>query len=300
MSQHIKVLRGVQGSGKSTEALKWVRQDPLNRARVNRDDIRLTNFGSYDIPQELEYAVTKIEHQLIRTLLKAKKSVVIDNVNLRAKYVKEYLLIADEFNVPVLYQDFPVELEVALARNAARERKVPEDVIVKTHKRYIQSGKFPEFPQLSYDMSGLYVPDETLPKAILLDVDGTAMKIGKHRGPYDFDKVIDDEPNFPVITTVQSLVAHEGYKVIVMSGRDEVCKQDTLFSLEVAGVPVDEIYMRPQGDRRPDTIIKRELFDANVRNRFNVLFALDDRDVVVDMYRKDLGLTVFQVDYGNF
>lgn len=301
MSQIMRIHRGVQGSGKSTEAIRWVNQDPLNRARVNRDDIRLSQFGSYELPQELEVAVTKVEHAIITALLAARKSVVVDNVNLKAKYVKEYLLIAEKANVPVVHQDFPVELETALARNAARDRKVPAHVIETTFKRYIQSGKFPPFPVLDYEAAaaGIYVPDETLPKAILLDVDGTAMKMGSHRGPFDWHKVIDDEPNPPVVETVKALHA-QGYKVVVMSGRDEVCKTDTLLSLEVAGVPVDEIYMRPHNDYRKDTIIKRELFDAHIRERFNILLALDDRNSVVDTYRRDMGLPVFQVDYGDF
>jgi predicted kinase len=301
MSQQLFVMRGVQGSGKSTFANDWVRKDPLNRARVNRDDIRFTVFGSYELPPELELAVTRVEHAMIAALLAARKSVVVDNVNLRAKYVKEYLKIAEKAKVVVLHKDFPIELEEALRRNANRDRKVPARVIEATHKRYIQSGKFPEFPQLEAEGVNLfaYIPNETLPKAVILDVDGTAMHMSETRGPYDWHKVLEDEPNNPVIETVHALAAR-GYKIIVMSGRDEVSKEDTLLSLEIAGVPVHEIFMRPEGDRRKDSIIKHELFDAHIRNRYNVLLALDDRQNVVDHYRQVLELPVFQVNYGDF
>jgi len=36
--------------------------------------------------------------------------------------------------------------------------------------------------------------------------------------------------------------------------------------------------MRPQGDMRKDSIVKRELFDAHICDQYNVLFVLDDRD----------------------
>jgi hypothetical protein len=57
--------------------------------------------------------------------------------------------------------------------------------------------------------------------------------------------------------------------------------------------------MRKTGDHRPDYIVKNEIFDQRIRDNFNVLGAFDDRDQVVDMYRK-MGITVFQVAPGNF
>jgi predicted kinase len=36
------LTRGVPASGKSTWAKAWVEEDPLNRVRVNRDNLRWT------------------------------------------------------------------------------------------------------------------------------------------------------------------------------------------------------------------------------------------------------------------
>jgi hypothetical protein len=58
--------------------------------------------------------------------------------------------------------------------------------------------------------------------------------------------------------------------------------------------------MRVDQDFRKDAIIKKELFMNNVHNKFFVEFILDDRKQVVDMWRNDLGLTVFQVAEGDF
>lgn len=301
MSQVMFIVRGIQGSGKSTFAQQWVAQKPLERARINRDDIRFTKFGSYVLPPELENVVTKIELNDIETLLKAGLSVVIDNMNLRPKYIKQYLKLAAKYNVAVLHRDFPIELKEALARNSTREKKVPEQVIKDTYARFIRKGAFVPFPSLEDD--GLeyepYIPDVSKPAAFLLDVDGTAMKISPERGPFDWSLVLLDEPNEPVVQTVKAL--HDaGYKIVVMSGRDSIAKADTIQSLTEAGIEFDALFMRGEGDQRPDWKVKGELFDANIRYNYNVIACLDDRDQVVDFYRKKLGLTVFQVDYGNF
>lgn len=302
MSQLLYVLRGIQGSGKSTEAIKWVAQKPYERARVNRDDIRFTKFGSYVLPPSLENAVSKIEYAEIEALFKSGFSVVLDNMNLRAKYIKPYLLLAKKYNVVVIHKDFPIELKDALARNAARSRVVPEEVIRKTFQNFVRKGSFPPFPVLPEGPtsgSGVYEPDVTKPSAILLDVDGTAMKISPERGPFEWHNVLLDTPNLPVIETVIAL-QNAGHKIVVMSGRDEICKEDTVLQLTEAGIVIDNIFMRPNGDQRKDSIVKDELFDEHVRYNYNILFALDDRDQVVEHYRDNLGLTVFQVDYGNF
>lgn len=61
----------------------------------------------------------------------------------------------------------------------------------------------------------------------------------------------------------------------------------------------DELYMRTPGDMRKDFVIKKELYDAKIKNKYNVQFVLDDRNQIVDMWR-GLGMTCLQVDYGNF
>jgi hypothetical protein len=52
--------------------------------------------------------------------------------------------------------------------------------------------------------------------------------------------------------------------------------------------------MRAAEDQRPDEIIKSELYDQHIRDRFNILGVIDDRPKVCRMWR-GLGLPVFQV-----
>lgn len=301
-NQHMFVVRGLPGSGKSTFAKKWVAQDPENRVRISRDDLRHQLYGKYyGLTTSQESTITKIEWAQIKGALSARQSVIIDNQNLKDAYVYPYLKIALDHKVPVLHKDFNVDIDVVLAQNKEREkdRIVPEDSILKFKRRYFKDGKFPPFPILAEKMDEAYFPNPSLPKAILLDVDGTAMHIAPHRGPYDFHLVLDDLPNAAVVETVKAMKA-QGFKVIVLSGRDDSCQEDTLLSLEDAGIEVDEIHMRKTGDRRKDFIIKKEIFNDKIRDSYNILYALDDRDTVVETYRKDLKIPVFQVNYGDF
>jgi len=65
------------------------------------------------------------------------------------------------------------------------------------------------------------------------------------------------------------------------------------------GVPYDALYMRAHKDGRRDSVVKVELFDAHVRDAYDVTCVLDDRDQVVEAWRA-LGLTVLQVAEGDF
>ena len=50
---------------------------------------------------------------------------------------------------------------------------------------------------------------------------------------------------------------------------------------------------------RKDAAVKLEIFDREIRNRWNVVAVFDDRQQVVDAWRS-IGLAVFQVAPGDF
>ena len=57
--------------------------------------------------------------------------------------------------------------------------------------------------------------------------------------------------------------------------------------------------MRKAGDQRSDAIVKREIYEQQIRGKFNVHCVFDDRQSVVDLWRS-LGLSCFQVADGDF
>ncbi len=133
---------------------------------------------------------------------------------------------------------------------------------------------------------------------MLVDIDGTvALMAG--RSPYDWSRVGSDAPNQPVIAAVRAMHA-AGHEIVFCSGRDEVCRAETEAWLELyVGVPYAGLFMRPAHDSRKDSVVKREIFESEIRDRWRIVGVFDDRQQVVRMWRA-IGLTVFQVAEGDF
>jgi hypothetical protein len=90
------------------------------------------------------------------------------------------------------------------------------------------------------------------------------------------------------------------WKLIFLSGRYEEFEAQTRKFLQkhLPEIPYF-LFMRKNGDKRKDFIVKLEIFNEKVRNNFDVQFVLDDRNQVVKMWR-ELGLDCFQVADGDF
>lgn len=303
----LTICRGLPGSGKTTWAKTWVAEDPGQRARVNRDDLRAMLHDGVHIKGATEPRIIAARDAQITALLRAGVDVVCDDTNLPLRTVRDLVAIAQRAGADVSVQDFTgVPLDVCIERDAARTRTVGEQVIRDMHARFLRTTGLPALVPLAgaapSDIPGLgvahYVPPEGAPKAVLVDIDGTAAKMCG-RSPYDESRVGEDLPNGPVIDTIVALW-ETGHHVVFMSGRSEGCRAETERWLhEHVPVPYDALFMRRQGDRRKDWIVKAELFDEYVRDRLHVVAVLDDRDQVVAMWRR-IGLTVFQVAGGDF
>lgn len=144
-----------------------------------------------------------------------------------------------------------------------------------------------------------YVPNPDLPKAVWVDVDGTLARMAD-RSPFDWKRVGEDEPIEHIIDLVKALKS-QGYKIVIMSGRDSVCIEQTGYWLRTHGIEYDAIHMRALGDdRTPDNILKHDLYWEHVADKFDIKFALDDRQKVVDFTRDVLKIPVLQVAPGDF
>lgn len=144
---------------------------------------------------------------------------------------------------------------------------------------------------------------DTLPRAVIFDVDGTLALRGDEpeaRRFYDWHRVGEDAPNPPVVELARVLADSMRYRLVLMSGRDGVCRPETVKWLDEHDIPWHELWMRAEKDNRADTIVKRELYEQHVAGRYDVAWVVDDRDSVVSLWRRDLGLPCFQVNYGAF
>lgn len=140
--------------------------------------------------------------------------------------------------------------------------------------------------------------EKIIPKAIIVDIDGTLAKMNG-RSPFDWHRVGEDKVNEPIKDIVMAMKKQQ-YTVIIFSGRDGVCRTETINWLSDNRIHYDKLFMRDEGNNEKDAIIKRRLFDTYIKDKYDIQFVLDDRNQVVDMWRKDLGLTCLQVDYGDF
>ena len=309
-NQELVILRGLQGSGKTTFAREWVAEDPDWRFRVNRDDTRKAGYNLlWGLSHHMEENVSLSETAQVEVLLAAGLSVIIDATNLRAKAVKDWYKVADKMGVKVRVQDIDTPLEECIVNDMNREKKVGEEVIRQYNDRFFNKGKLPPVPEhvKGESLGNAWTPNPDLPQAIWVDIDGTLAERVHDlapqpvRGPFDEARVYEDAVIEHIADLVRLLHA-AGYKIIIMSGRTDSCQAETERWLKDNNIPYDEIFMRRtvEDKGRKDNLVKHDLFWANVAPKYNVVFCLDDRQQVVDFTRDVLKIPVLQVAPGLF
>jgi predicted kinase len=293
------ITRGLPASGKTTFARKLQPQV----VRVNRDDLRLMLHGRRLLTQWSEAQVTHVQRAAVEALLRAHSDVIVDDTNLRPRTVRDWAELAARFHATFEVHDFTdVPVDECIRRDAGRTAPdhVGEEGIRTMYSRYLAGKRLP-LPIPWIDPGGpkqVYEPDEDLPPALLVDIDGT-VALMNGRGPYEWSRVGEDLPHEAVVDAVRAMHA-AGNAIIFCSGRDEVCRPETQAWLELfVGVPYEALFMRSAGDSRKDSIVKREIFDDEIRDRWRIVGVFDDRQQVVRMWRA-IGLTVFQVAEGDF
>lgn len=267
------ITRGLQGSGKSYWSREFVQNDP-NYVRVCRDDFRLMR-GRYWLPKQ-EKLITKWEKFAVKSALDAGYSVVVDSMNLNPATFEMWKSFAKTEGVQFEVKDFTkIGLEKCLENDLKRPNSLGEKIIRDTYNKYLAPK--PE----------IIVQDESLPKCIIVDCDGTLNKV-TNRSPYDGTNCHLDEANEHVVEVVQLLSFK--YRVIVMSGLEDKYRSQRESWLDNHGVPVSALYMRKTGDARGDDIIKKELFEEHVKDKFYVHCIIDDRPKMVRAWRR-MGFT---------
>lgn len=279
---------GVSASGKTT----WALQQP-NSMIVSRDDLRREI-----LEKELQ---RKLEPGELWKLWRFKREKEVNSLQdiyfTKAKVENLDLIVADtnldkNFNAAledrlktlgfeIEYKLFPIDLVEAWKRDKGRADSVGYDVIYRQYKKWL------EFTQRK-----TYKPNNKLPAAIIVDVDGT-LAIMKDRGPFDWKEVWRDKLNFVVYHALMGFQL-QGFKIIILSGRDSVCRKETEQWLKENIVPYYELFMRAENDTRKDSIVKEEMFWNHVADNYNVIAIIDDRPQVTRMWR-ELKIPVFDV-----
>ena len=137
----IRILIGIPASGKSFWAINFLRNNP-NWIRVNRDSFRLMLRNEQSCEPKVEDLVSTLLIQAVHAALQKKLNVIIDNTNLKEKYIRQFI---EEFkySANIEYQVFDISLDKALERDKNREASVGEDVIKRMYNDYkILMGSF--------------------------------------------------------------------------------------------------------------------------------------------------------------
>lgn len=288
---------GPPASGKSTYTKSFLKKNP-NWVKISRDDYRymLRNEGFCE--PKIEKMITEMHNRDVLIALSNNLNVIIDNTNLKISVINEIIdLVHDYANVK--YMVFDIPKKTLIERDSKRERSVGVDVIDKMYKQWEilkDSFDFQPVPKNRKQKQLLPNYDSDLPSCVVFDIDGTLAIMGD-RSPFDFEKVDRDTLNDIVF---EQLEFHKsiGRKIIIVSGRDESCRKLTDYWFEFYGVEYDAFFMRPEGDYRKDSIVKKEIIEKYIKNKYNILVWYDDRLQVLDMLYKE-GIYTFSCNQGN-
>lgn len=290
--------RGIQGSGKSY----WAKQYCLENQdwiRVSRDDLRHMR-GKYWLPKQ-EDLITDFEEACIEFALRRGHNVIIDAMNLNPKtvdkmrtFITGIVRVYELGEIEIRFKDFTnTPLETCIKRDMERPNSIGEKVIRKTYEKYLAPKIEP------------YKPDSNLPHAIICDLDGTLALFGD-KNPYERD-FINDRLNEAVDLIIRNYMAHNvvdnlNRNLIIFSGRSDRFKDETKQWLNKYWITPSIFEMRTEAEEKAqikDVKVKERMFESFIRGKYNIDFVLDDRNQVVELWRK-LGLTCLQVADGDF
>ena len=140
----------------------------------------------------------------------------------------------------------------------------------------------------------------------IFDLDGTICDV-RHRRQYVATKprnwdawnraLMNDVPNPAVKIVYQALRHDHEVDLIVVSGRSDDYKEQTIKWLTDNEIFYDEIYMRKYKDHRDDAVVKGEIADEILKTH-RILGVFDDRQRVVNMWIQR-GIWVFDCGQGK-
>lgn len=290
------VTRGVSASGKTTWAKEHDKSCPHPVAIVSRDYFRwiimkergvVPCWKNWDWKDEV--LVSNMRSETIKDLLSVCEEydvkdidIIFCDTNLKTSHFEEECRWFRDIGWEVEIKRFDVTWEEAVERDLNREHPVGSSVLAKQFKSfYGEKYKHPETATCN---------------AYVFDVDGTIAHMGE-RGPFDWNRVSEDTPDIAALNIAIALSAFKDTRIIFLSGRSAKCFEATHSWIKKhTGFNDDQfmLIMRPAYDNRNDSIVKREMFDRDIRPNYRVLGVFDDRPSVCRMWRQ-MGLRVFQV-----
>mgnify|MGYP001682789900 CR=1 FL=1 len=274
------ILKGIPASGKTT----YVMDNLQGYIHINKDKLR------EEYPHLSEKEISRKQKELIQAAAKKGLYVVVDNTHINpqslSKVVEvcrkagyEDIKIIDMFDKLVKEVGLKEAFATCLERNNAREKRVPVSVLYSmAYQDWYDVAELAWYPVMIVDL------DWTL-----LNSDERHQVCRKEDGKLDYSKYFTDEmlsldkPVKQLVDIINNL--KHIYKVVIVSGRSNICEDKTLGMLPV---DYDAVFMRNHFDHRDDSVVKKEILDLIepfISTENTIVF--DDRKRVIDMWRKN-------------
>jgi predicted kinase len=314
----IVVLVGPAGCGKSYFAARHLSPDDV----LSSDAFRALVAGDAGDQTASAAAFSLLRHALAERA-RRRRLTVIDATNLTPRERRRFLQVARDHDLPSFAvvlglplescqqqagarQDRTVRPEVITDQYATFRRHLPaladepfDDIVVFTSAaalRDVEVSREPEARRASRPAGA--VDDPHLPPAVVVDLDGTltsaAWRVRHLEGRRKdwsrfFAGMARDAPVRPLIELTGWIA--DAASVVLLTGRPDTHEPVIRRWLADHAVPYEVLLMRPSGDRRPDTVVKRARYRRDIAPHYDVRLVIDDRPGVVEMWR-DEGLYV--------
>lgn len=286
------IMRGLPGSGKSTWAKAWVNEDPINRVRLNWDDMR-NMMGPYWVPERENTNVLKeLREKFLKHMMERNWDIVCDNMNLNPKEIEFYENIVKEFNedghsYTIEFKDFFIPVEECIRRDAMRANPIGEKTIKSLFHKYMSLIVGSEHRK-KIESQPTYRADK--PDCIIVDMDGTlAFNLSGRSFFDDIDMIKYDTPLLATVSILRAMKMTGTCNIFIVTGRSEKSREATEVWLAENNIPFDKVFMREEGDFSHSNDFKQKVYEDNIKNNYNVLFVLDDDTKCMKMYQ-DQGL----------
>lgn len=287
----IIVLQGPPASGKSTYARELAKVG-TPYVIVSRDSIRESR-GTYWIPEQEDY-ISDLEEFGVRSAIKRNLIPIIDATNLNPKTINKWEELAKELDCEIEYQKFYIPFKDALERDSNRERSVGKKVLIQFYTKYFYEEYVKE---MGWDERVILEPTDKT-NCVIFDLDGT-VAIHKGRLPYDWNKIPTDKCD-PRMQTLIEQFNLQAIKIIFLTGRPESSRELTTKWLRTHLPTINfTLLMRDSNDFRPGDVVKKEIWENEIKNKYNTLCVFEDSNKCVDMWR-EIGLLTNQVANGDY
>lgn len=285
------LLVGPPGSGKTTLAHQIQGIDNENQYfRISQDEQGKRHLYNF------------------QEAIKDESNIIIDrmgfNVQQRDRYLKPAKEAGYKTKIIVLHESYNTCLERCLERKNHPTIKEEKDARSALNTFF---SKYERVQDSEADIVERVWPKVKTDMAVICDLDGTLCNVdhrlhhfkdGKKNWKGFFEGIKDDEVN-PWCRDILNGLHKQDYIIVYASGRPDDYRKVTEEWLKLNNLEGSFLFMRNRHDSRKDSITKEIILDFEILTRFKPLFIIDDRQQVVDMWRKR-GYTCLQCAPGDF